>query len=196
MSLAHAMEQSPKPEQSRLAQMASKSGEAYNKIRKSTLNQLEIARASLHAAIKTNPYLNGIKIINISKLYSLKITGGTLNETIELNPVMPTRNGNVYDVKYLLMEPLDIITIQTFRPGSAIANETKFRRLRGKDVLVINVDRITHSTVYPWTETKPNEPLKEPLPKSDQPTMFYPPVIMIDAYSHKKAKELYPDLDL
>jgi hypothetical protein len=129
--------------------------------------------ASLHSALKENPYLMGVRIINISKLYTLRITGGTLNQTIQLNPVVDhPEKGPQYDIKYLLLNPMGSINIETFRPGSAIANQTQFRRLRGQDVFVINVDRIPDSK------------------------KFYSPIIMIDPYSVEEARTLYPNLNI
>lgn len=173
---AYAMEKTnedPLLETRPLSAAAPANKSSLHKLKNCATQNLDRARASIHKALNDNPYLFGIKIINTSKLYTVRITGGTLNQTIELNPVVhDPKEGPQYDVQYLLLNPMSSIRIQTFRPGSAIANEMPFRRLRGQDVLVINVDRIQHTK------------------------KFYPPIIMIDPYSIKEARDLYPNLDL
>lgn len=149
------------------------SSSSFSKLTSEGRKKFSQSCASLHNALKDNPYLVGVKIINISKLYTLRITGGALNQTIQLNPVVDApEKGPQYDIKYLLLNPMSSITIETFRPGSEIANQTQFRRLRGQDVFVINVDRIPDSK------------------------KFYSPIIMIDPYSINKARDLYPNLNL
>lgn len=146
---------------------------SLEKFKARSMKNIHEACSSIHNKVTNSPYLVGIKIINTSKLYSLKITGGTLDQTIELHPVIDDgQNEPQYDVQYLLLNCMSSINIQTFRPGSGIANESQFRRLKGQDVIVINVDRIPNSK------------------------KFYAPIIMIDPYSIKEARDLYPNLNL
>lgn len=146
---------------------------SLEKFKARSMKNVRQACSTINNKVANSPYIVGIKIINTSKLYSLRITGGTLDQTIELNPVIDDgQNEPQYDVQYLLLNCMSSINIQTFRPGSGIANETQFRRLKGQDVIVINVDRIPNSK------------------------KFYAPIIMIDPYSIKEARNLYPKLNL